>query len=225
MSGSQDRDAGALEAVTRSLADLDEPRALELVEGMLTDGESPLAIVRACEAGMRMVGEFYEQHEYYLSGLIMAGEIFREVMALAQPALEHELSGTASGSILLATVAGDIHDIGKNMAGVALRSFGFAVEDMGVDVPAERLVEQALQLRPDLLGLSGLVTASYESMRATIRLLRERERTSGGRLPVIIGGGTLDQEVCVFTGADSWTTDAMEGVRICQQLVSGAAAG
>jgi methanogenic corrinoid protein MtbC1 len=167
-----------------------------------------------------VVGERYEKQEYYLSGLILAGEIFREVLSLAQPGLEHELSGEASGRVLLGTVAGDIHDIGKNIVATALQGFGFTVRDLGVDVPAQLFLEAAREFEPDIVGLSGLVSESYHNMRSTVSLLKEH-RSELGRMPaIVLGGGTLDEEVRRYVGADSWTTDAMEGVRICQRLTA-----
>lgn len=170
---------------------------------------------------MREVGERYECHDYYLSGLIMAGEIFREVMVLTQPSLEDELAGTATGTVLLGTVRGDIHNIGKNVVRVALRSFGFTVEDLGVDVAPEVFVERLEATRPDIVGLSGLVSASYQSMRDTVAQVRTHAERHGRHIPVIIGGGTVNEEVCRYVGADFWTTDALEGVRICQRLTQG----
>ncbi len=200
---------------------LDEEQVLALVEEALEKGAGGLAVVHACEGGMRMVGERYERQEVYLAGLIMAGEIFRQVMTVTQLSLELEMAGTGSGKVLLGTVAGDIHNIGKNMVRMALRSFGFTVTDLGVDVPPARFLEEARSFEPDVIGLSGLVSASYQSMRTTIELVHAGAEELGRRLPVVIGGGTIDERVCNFVGADYWTTDAMEGVRICQRITSG----
>jgi len=200
---------------------LDDEQVLALVERALEEGVSGLSVINACEDGMRKVGERYERQEVYLAGLIMAGEIFRQVMTVSQLSLEVEMTGTGSGKVLLGTVAGDIHNIGKNMVRMALRSFGFTVTDLGVDIPPARFLEEARAFEPDVIGLSGLVSASYQSMRTTIELLHEEAAESGRRLPIVIGGGTIDERVCEFVGADYWTTDAMEGVRICQRITSG----
>jgi methanogenic corrinoid protein MtbC1 len=189
------------------------------VQEALSAGERSLSLVHACEQAMRVIGERYQRQEYYLSGLILAGEIFSEVLADAQPELERELAGEASGIVLLGTVAGDIHDIGKNLMGTMLRSFGFTVHDLGIDVPPSEFVKAALELRPDIVGLSGLITASYGSMKATTALLKGERRLEPGPF-VILGGGIIDEDVRRFAGADSWSADAMEGVRICQRVVA-----
>jgi methylmalonyl-CoA mutase cobalamin-binding domain/chain len=208
-----------LKAIADSLIELNEDQTLHLVERALARGRRSLPIIQACEQAMRVIGERYQRQEYYLSGLILAGEILREVLALAQPSLESELAGQASGTVLLGTVAGDIHDIGKNLMVTALRSFGFTVNDLGVDVPPTRFLQAAVETSPDIVGLSGLITTAFEGMRATTTLLKD-----GGELTpspfVILGGGIVDEDVRRFCGADSWTNNAMEGVKICQRFMA-----
>lgn len=210
----------ALTAALRGgIADLDEEGVLATVRAGISAGGDPAAVIAACEEGMRLVGEQYQGGDYYLSGLIMAGEIFREVLEIVQPALEATLAGNASGRVLLGTVKGDIHDIGKAIVQIALRANGFAVEDLGVDVPPEVFVAKALAWRPDIIGLSGLLTTAYEPMRETIRLLRAQPDLAAASIPIIVGGGTLNEQVRAFVGADYWCNDALEGVRLCQHII------
>lgn len=210
------------ETMKEKVAALDEEGVLALVRQSLESGTDPLEIIAACEEGMRQVGEKYEQGVFYLSGLIMAGEIFRQVLELTQPALQEALKGDASGRVLIGTAHGDIHDIGKTIVHIALRSFGFQVEDLGVDVPPQRFVERALTWQPDVIGISGLITSSYESMRETVRLLRVATSRS---IPIIIGGGMMNEQICRFVGADYWTNDALKGVRICEEIIRSKATG
>jgi methanogenic corrinoid protein MtbC1 len=200
-----------------AITDLQEDTALALVRQRLDAGDDPLLIIEDCKEGMRQVGVRYERKEYFLAGLIMAGEIFRQVMELLQPVVERQVSGRSSGRILLGTVAGDIHDLGKNIVNMLLSCHNFVVHDLGVDVSPTAFAEQAAQVQPHLVGLSGLLTTSYEAMRETVALLRAR----GYRGPIIIGGGQLNEEVCQYVGADYWTTDAVAGVELCQRLTSG----
>jgi methanogenic corrinoid protein MtbC1 len=211
-----------LDDLRLALVELDEQRTLESVHQLLDRGVSPLSILNTCQQALKVVGERYERQQYYISGLIMAGELFKEVLDLVQPIYDETLSGDVggAGTVLLGTVARDIHDIGKNLFATTLRGFDFAVIDLGVDVPPESFFEEAKRSQPDIVCLSGLILGAFESMRETIALLRNREAELGYHPPVILGGATLDGKVCAFCGADSWSTDAMEGVRICQDLVT-----
>ncbi len=207
--------------LVKSVADLDEVAALALVRHRLEVRDDPLAIVEDCERGMRLVGERYEQKEYFLAGLIMAGEIFRQVLEVAQPHIEQVLARNVRGRVLIGTVQGDIHNIGKDIVCVALRAFGFTVEDLGVDVPARMFVERASAVRPDIIGLSCILTSSFDGVRETVRLLREDAPPALRTVPIIVGGGQLNEDVCRYMGADYWTSDGMEGVRICERIVQG----
>jgi methanogenic corrinoid protein MtbC1 len=199
---------------------LNEEEVLALVESRLAQGDNPLAIVEDCQEGMRQVGQRYEEGEYFLSGLIMAGEIFRQVMELAQPVIEERIMGQESGRILLGTVQGDIHDIGKNIQAMLLRCYGFTVRDLGVDVPPADFLAQAIQFQPDIVGLSGVLTSSYEAMQQTIQLFRREVAPLLAEMPVIIGGSQINDQVCHYVGADYWTVNSMSGVRLCQRLMA-----
>ncbi|MBI3176668.1 MAG: cobalamin B12-binding domain-containing protein, partial [Chloroflexi bacterium] len=118
-------------------------------------------------------------------------------------------------------VQGDIHDIGKNLVSMLLTCYGFMVTDLGVNVPPAEFVARVSEVPPDVVGLSGLLTTSYEAMRETIALLRAEAQLKHLSLPIIIGGGMINDEVCRYVGADHWALDAMTGVRLCQQLTSG----
>jgi methanogenic corrinoid protein MtbC1 len=207
-------------AMIHHVAELNEQAVLALVQERLSDGDDPLSIVEDCQEGMRRVGERYEQGRYYLSGLIMAGEIFREVMELAQPVIEAQISGEESGRVLLGTVQGDIHDIGKNIQGMLLSCHGFTVYDLGVDVPPAEFLAQAKKVKPDIIGLSGLLTSSYDVMRDTITLIRDTTVPELADLPIIIGGTSINEQVCQYVGADHWVVNSMEGVRLCQRLLA-----
>jgi methanogenic corrinoid protein MtbC1 len=207
------------EQLINHLADLDEAFVLDTVRRLLSKGYDPLTLIKDCEEGMKIVGERYERREYYLSALIMGGEIFRQAMDLTQPFLEQRLSGNASGRVLLGTVQGDIHNIGKGIAEVALTCFGFTVEDLGVDVPPERFVERVIADPPDIVGLSGLITLAYDAMKETVTRVRALSDQGLPSVPIIIGGGMLDEKVRALVGADYWTTDALEGVKICRKIM------
>jgi dimethylamine corrinoid protein len=194
-----------LEDLRTALIELDEKRTLQLARELIATGEAaPPSILNTCQNALRVVGERYERQEYYLSALIMVGEIFRRVLELVEPAVDQAPGGRSLGTVLLGTVAGDIHDIGKNMFDTSLRAYGFTVIDLGVNVSPERFLEEVGRHRPDVVGLSGLITRAFESMRAT----------------VVVGGAIIDSRICKYCGADSWSADAIEGVHICERLVA-----
>jgi len=201
------------------VAELEEDTVLELVRQRLQAGDDPLKIINECNEGMRLVGQRYEQGEYFVAGLIMCGEIFREVVELVQPLIEQQSEGNASGRVLVGTVSGDIHDIGKNMFGMLLSCHGFDVIDLGVDVQPDVFAAKAVEIKPDVVGLSGLITASFESMKDTVTALRAQAEANNLSFPIIIGGGMIDDQVCQYVGADYWMPDAMAGVRLCEELL------
>lgn len=207
-------------SLTRLLADLEEEAVLKLAQERLNAGHDPLQILEDCNEGMRIVGERYERGEYYIAGLIMSGEIFREVVELIQPLMVNNANQKSSGRILVGTVSGDIHDIGKNMVGMLLACYGFTVIDLGVDVPPAEFAAKAMENKPDIVGLSGLVTASFEMMKETVSLLRIEAAKNNLAFPILIGGGMIDDQVCQYVGADYWLKDAMAGVRLCQSLLA-----
>jgi methanogenic corrinoid protein MtbC1 len=209
-----------LDELRLALVELEEERTLGLVPVLLAQGASPLSILNSCQQALKVVGERYERQEYYISGLIMAGELFKEVLDLVQPLYQESPRANTAGTIVLGTVARDIHDIGKNLFATSLRGFDFTVIDLGVDVPAEKFLEEVERSRPDVVCLSGLILAAFESMKGTVALLRAHEDDLGYRPPIVLGGSIIDGRVCQYAGADSWSTDAMEGVRICQNLAA-----
>jgi methylmalonyl-CoA mutase cobalamin-binding domain/chain len=202
------------------IAELDEEGALAEVRRRVAAGEDPLRIVDDCQRGMRFVGEHYQSGRYFISGLIMAGEIFGEAVDTVAPLLPDTISQGTSGKVVLCTVQGDIHDLGKNIVAMLLRSYGFTVHDLGVDVPPTEVVRRTHELAPDIVGLSALLTGAGPAMKETVRQLRLAERKAGRATPIIIGGGQADEQFCKAIGADLWARDAVRGVGLMRQAVA-----
>ena len=202
------------------LADLEEDTVLQIVRKRIAAGDDLMQILEECNEGMQIVGKRYEQGEYYIAGLIMSGEIFREVVEMVQPLLVKNTDKKSSGRILVGTVSGDIHDIGKNMLGMFLTCYGFTVIDLGVDVAPAEFAAKAVELKPDVVGLCGLITASFETMKETVSTLRAEAEKNKLSFPILIGGGLIDDQICQYVGADYWLKDAMAGVRLCQNLLA-----
>jgi len=204
--------------VSAFMAELQEEATLERVRQCLAEGVDPLTIIDLCHKGMVQVGEYYEQGRYFISGLIMAGEIMGQVGQLVFPLLENKTTHGDAGSIVLGTVEGDIHFIGKDIFKVLVRAHGFAVHDLGVDVPPSRFLAAIHEFKPDIVGLSCLISSTYKSMRETIAHLREDIPPALSPRAYIIGG-RVNELVCEDVKADYWTDDGMKGVRLCQKIM------
>jgi methanogenic corrinoid protein MtbC1 len=204
------------------MAELQEEAVLDLVQQHIADGVDPMTIIDLCHKGMIQVGEYYEQGRYFIAGLIMAGEIMHQVGQQVFPLLESRIMNENIGSIVLGTVEGDIHFIGKDIFKELVRAHGFAVHDLGVDVPPSRFLAAIHEFKPDIVGLSCLITAAYRSMQETIALLKENIPEKLAPRAYLIGG-RVDEFLCKELGADYWIDDAMKGVRLCKQIMEGSA--
>jgi methanogenic corrinoid protein MtbC1 len=197
---------------------MDEPGALAALQDRLDAGEDPTALLAECRTGMERVGRLYEEGTYFISALILAGEIFEEAAELLVPRLQSRAAGPASCKMVIATVRGDIHDIGKNIVITLLDAEGFEMVDLGVNVPAEEIADAVERERPHILGLSSLLTSGYASMKDTIALVRERTTSWESPLPIVIGGAPVDQTASDQVGADAWCDDAASGLMVVRSL-------
>lgn len=206
---------GLLDELADAFANLDEEKTISLVKESL-EKYDPAEIFEACRKATDIIGEKFEKGEYFLSELVMAGYIFNRTMELVLPKFQKE--GTKPiGTIVLGTVEGDIHDIGKNIFKAFAEAAGFRVIDIGVDMPPEKFVEAVKTHNPDIVGLSGLLTLAIDAMRRTIEALK----AAGFRdkVKVIIGGGRVDENAKQYTGADAWADSATKGVKLCKELL------
>jgi methylmalonyl-CoA mutase cobalamin-binding domain/chain len=203
--------------LSTALANLEEEKVRTLVEQRVNAGSEPMSIVNELRQGMDTVGERYKSKEYFLSELIISGEIFKEAMAVVEPLLKAGKKGEPLGRIVLGTVKGDIHNIGKDIVATLLTAAGFEVYDLGVDVPPSKFVEKLMETDASILGMSGLLTPAFESMKETVKAVAEAGLRY--RIKVIIGGGIVTEAVGKYVGADAFTDDAAEGVEICKKFV------
>jgi 5-methyltetrahydrofolate--homocysteine methyltransferase len=203
--------------LAEALANLKDEAFLSLVRKELEAGTSPMEIIAKCRVGMDIVGERYKAGDFFLSELIVSGELFKEAMALIEPHLRAQAEGEKLVKIVLGTVKGDIHNIGKDIVAVLFKGAGFDVHDLGIDVPPRTFVDQLKQTGAQILALSGLMTPSFTSMKETIDEINEAGLRN--KVRVIIGGGVVTEMVLRHTGADAFTTDGVEGVEICRRFV------
>lgn len=197
------------------MTDLEEEAVLKLTKELITQGQPPLSIVEQCREGLSRVGERFAQKEYFLAELVMAAEIFREVMALVKPHLSAGEGDSATETIVLGTVKGDIHDMGKNIVASLLSASGFRVIDVGVDVTPDTFVEKIKESGASLLGLSALLTTAIPWMKATIEALAVSGLRS--QVKVMVGGAVVNQRVAESVGADFYGKDAVSAVEFCRR--------
>ncbi|HSH70578.1 MAG TPA: cobalamin-dependent protein [Deferrisomatales bacterium] len=207
----------AVERLIALVVDLQEEPCLAEVRALLAGGVAPAVLLEGCIEGMRRVGTRFEQGEYFIAALIMAGEIMREATELLSPRLDPGRSRPVTGTILLGTIQGDIHDLGKNLFALLLQSNGFEVVDLGVDVTPQTFLAEARRLRPHLVGISCVLTLGLEHLKAAVELLHTQLPEPCP--PVIIGGACIDEQISRFVQADHWARDAAEGVRTCRRVI------
>ena len=200
------------------LAEMNEDDALGLAKRMLLeDGKDPMRVLELCRASMDIVGKVFEEGEYFLPELVLAGEMLETIGAIAKPLIK-SVPGEAkksAGKVLIGTVHGDLHDIGKNIVSFMLDINGFEVKDVGIDVSSRSFIEAINEFQPDVVGLSGFLTLAFDSMKETI----EAFEGAGMRdqFKVMIGGGQIDETVRAYTGADAFGVNAVEAVNLCKQ--------
>jgi methanogenic corrinoid protein MtbC1 len=209
----------SLNAITEAITNLEEDNVLKLVKDSIDANEDPMKILDACRIGMTKIGsEAGEGGTIFLTDLIMAGEIFNEAMELLMPKLIGSTS-TNLGKVVIGTVQGDIHNIGKDITINFLKAEGFEVIDLGVDVPPQKFVDAIKEHNPPVVGLSGLLTLSIEPMKKSIDAIVDANLRD--KVKVIIGGERTDQSVCDYVGADAWVNDVSEGIKIIKNWVGG----
>ncbi len=195
-----------------AILEFDEDKVVSEVKKMKSEGVKPLEIMETCRIAMDKVGTMFQNKEIFLTELIMAGELLNTIMTdlgLKSDAMSAS-GGKSKGKILIGTVKDDIHDIGKNIIKGLLISNGYEIKDVGVDIPAQKFVDEINKFNPKVVALSGLLTVAYDSMKATVEALKKAGiRTN---LKVIIGGGSIDQKVADYVGADTFGASAVDGV-------------
>jgi methanogenic corrinoid protein MtbC1 len=204
--------------LVQAMADMKEQEALRIVDELLAKGEDPQKILDLSSEAMQVVGERYQEGTYFLPELIMSGEMLRKIGEILKPRLAEKQDQTKKlGQVVLGTVRGDIHDIGKDIVGFMLEVNGFEVFDLGIDQPEENFVAAVKAHQPQVLALSGFLSVAFDSMKSTI----EQVEAAGLRqnLKVIIGGGQMDDTVRRYTGADAYGDDAMAAVAFAKEAV------
>jgi 5-methyltetrahydrofolate--homocysteine methyltransferase len=205
------------------LADMNEDDAVALANKMLLEeGADPMRVLALCRSAMDIVGKRFEEGEYFLPELVLAGEMLENIGAVAKPLIKQEGGPVKKlGKILIGTVHGDLHDIGKNIVTFMLDINGFDVKDIGVDVPVKTFIEEINAYEPDVVGLSGFLTLAFDSMKETIAAFEKEGLRQ--KFKIMIGGGQIDETVRNYTGADAFGVNAVEAVSLCKSWMGVAA--
>jgi methanogenic corrinoid protein MtbC1 len=201
--------------LAKLLSDLKEPEALAFVEKALAEGVDPMDLLGEAKEGMKIVGQRFASEEYFIPDLVFSGEILKGIIKMLEPHLKKGEEAERLGKVVIGTVAGDIHDIGKNLVVFMLDVSGFEVTDLGVDVPAQKFVNKIKESGAPIVGLSGFLALAFDSMKQTIEALKDAGLRD--KVKVMIGGGQVSEEIRKYTGADAYGKDAMAGVTLAKK--------
>jgi 5-methyltetrahydrofolate--homocysteine methyltransferase len=203
-----------------AIADMREDEALELTKAMLDSGQDPYLVLEASKEAMAIVGDRFETQEYFLPELIIAGELLEAIGELVKPKLQADApQAEPLGKVVIGTVAGDIHDIGKDIVTFMLEVNNFEVHDIGVDAAAGKFVEAIVEVKPDVVGMSGFLTLAFDQMRITVEAIKEAGLRDS--VKIMIGGSVMDAGAAEYVGADAYGADAVTAVNLAKTWTGG----
>jgi methylmalonyl-CoA mutase cobalamin-binding domain/chain len=203
------------EAMIEAFVEMREGDLYQIASDLLAGGTDPFAVLDDCRQALDIIGQRFEHGQAFVPELVMAGEMMGRIKALVKPRIDQEKPAEYLGQVLMGTVYGDIHDIGKDVVTFMLEANGFQVIDLGVDVTPQAFVDKIKEVQPDVVGLSGLLTLAFQSMKETVDAIKEAGLRDN--VKIMIGGAPVDEHVQEYTGADAWGKDAMEAVSLAKQ--------
>ena len=214
-----DRDQALVEAMST----MEETESLEIATAMLDEGVDPLHVLRQCKQAMDIVGAKFEENVYFIPELVMAGEILEQITALAKPLIKEgqDEDEEKLGKVLIGTVHGDVHDIGKNIVTFMLDVNGFEVIDLGIDVSPQKFIDAIKESGTTVVGLSGFLTLAFDAMKDTVAAIDEAGLRD--QVKIIVGGGQVNDRIRDYTGADAYGASATEAVARCKDWLGAAA--
>ncbi len=208
------------EKLVDAIANMREEEALKLTQEMLDTGEDPQILFDAGREAMVIVGERYDQKEYFLPELIIAGEMLQQIAELAKPKLKEAVAGSEPlGKVVIGTVAGDVHDVGKDIVAFMLDANNFEIYDLGVDVAPEKFVEKIKEVQPEIVGMSGFLTLAFDQMRIAVDAIKEAGLRDS--VKIMIGGAPMDETVAEYIGADAYGANASAAVKLAKGWIGG----
>jgi methanogenic corrinoid protein MtbC1 len=205
--------------LVKTLADLKEKEALEIVQNRLNAGDAALSILDDARRALEIVGKRFSDCQYFIPELVYSGEILKAITDMVKPKITKTAEMKRLGKVVVGTVAGDIHDIGKDIVVFMLDVNGFEVFDLGIDVPAQKFVDKVKETNSKVVGLSGFLTLAFDSMKETVEAIKKAGLRD--KVKIMIGGGQIDDQVKGFAGADAYGKDAMEAVTLAKGWIGG----
>jgi 5-methyltetrahydrofolate--homocysteine methyltransferase len=206
-----------MNALIEAITDMREEDAVRTAKEMIDKGTSPLEVLDACREAMAIIGQRFEAGDCFVPELILAGEMLRQISDVVKPKLTQSVEAKKLGRVVIGTVEGDIHDIGKDIVTFMLDVNGFEVKDLGVDVPAAKFVEAVKAFQPQVVGLSGFLTLAYDPMKNTVQALMDAGLRD--KVKIMIGGGQIDEQIRKYTSADAYGKHAMAAVSLAKSWV------
>jgi len=198
------------------IVELNDDKVISILKEKLANNEEISAVMDEVKVAMKEIGRRFEEKEYFLPDLIMSGDILRQIFEVLGPKIkESGISEEKKAKVLLGTVAGDIHDIGKDVVKFMLESSGYDVLDLGVDVPSDIFVEKMKEYKPDVVALSGFLTLAFDSMKETIQKIKDAGLRES--VKIMIGGGTIDENIVSYVGADAFGESAVSAVNLTKE--------
>ncbi len=207
------------EKLITTITEIKEAEAVQMVEDLLEKNTDPMDIIQACQAAMDVIGKRFETGQAFIPELIMAGEIMKQISDRVKPRLDGEKGTQKKGVVMIGTVEGDIHDIGKDIVTFMLDVNGYEVIDLGVDVPIQTFVEKIKAHQPAVVGMGGLLTLAFDAMKNTIAAIDAAGLRKN--LKIMIGGAPVDEQIKEYSMADAWGKDAVQAVSLVKQWIGG----
>jgi methanogenic corrinoid protein MtbC1 len=209
------------QGLTDAIVSLRMDEALALAKRMLADGTDPLTIIAEGSEAMQVIGRRFAEGEAFIPELIMGGEIMKSISQEVMPEGSGPDTQSSKGTLVIGTVQGDIHDIGKDIVALMLGMEGYSVHDLGIDVPVEDFVAAIEEHDADIVGLSGLLTLAFDAMKSTVDGIADAGLRD--RVKIMIGGAPVDENVRTYTGADGWGADVSHAIKLAAQWTDGGA--
>ena len=208
------------EGLVKLISELKKKEAIQVTQRRLAAGEDPLKIMDDARQAMQIVGQRFSDGTYFIPDLVYSGKILEEVAAIIKPGLSQTPESKKRGKVVIGTVAGDLHDIGKDLVTFMLDINGFEVYDLGIDVQPQIFVDKINEVQPQIVGMSGFLTSVYQAMKDTVDAISKAGLRDN--VKIMIGGGVMDDEVKRFSGADAYGRDAMTAVDLARKWTGGA---